>query len=75
MIIVAVLPPSKPPEWQTSLEALEKKRGVLSKKAYEEAQARLLSEAIYRECPHCKESMRSGGRCSHLARSCRLERT
>jgi hypothetical protein len=69
VIIVALLPPSKPPEWQTSLDALEKKRGVLSKKAYEETQARLLSEAIHRECPHCKEEMRRDASvCPHCQR-------
>jgi len=68
VIAVALLPAKAPPP-RLTLADLERKRGTLSKRRYEELRGELLADATHRECPHCKESMRRDASvCPHCHR-------
>ena len=54
VIIVACLGPAP----EMTLEKLEKQRGVMDPKFYEQKRGELLGARTHRDCPFCKEQMR-----------------
>jgi hypothetical protein len=65
VIVVAILP-ARP---GMTLQELERQKGVVSPKWYDQKRTELIAAQTHRECPHCKEQMRRDASvCPHCQR-------